>query len=550
MTQPPNSAAHVRTNIVTFEAMPNAAPPLPLKAHTLALNAISACVSVVDTDSTILLVNDAWVSYTGMAREDVIGRRVSDLPDFNNISARQIAFEECLREGKSTCVSGPYRMIDGQIRIVETHCHPYRDEDGSIQGVVRVSHDITSQTLAQAALERATQEAWTANQAKSRFLSKVSHELRTPLSAVIGFADLLAQEGTNASEASRTYANNILAAGQQLKMLIDDLLDHSQLEERRLRVTVENIAVEPVVKHVFATLHPMAQTRGVALHLVQTAHPDDVLLKADPKRLNQVLTNLVSNAIKYNREGGDVRVSCAPTGDGNVAVTVQDNGLGIPEDALDKIFEPFERLHHASGKVEGVGLGLSICKELVNLMDGDLSVRSVEGQGSVFTVTLRAANGLASAQPRPLATTPLPAPAISSAKLKLLYVEDQALNQLLMQHSLNGLGQTDLTVVNSAEQGWAMLQQQRFDAVLLDVQLPGMSGSDLLRLIRGTPEFQGLCVVAVTGLEETAPELTGFDLVLPKPWTTTWLQQALDFVCTCLHRAPLPHSESAGHPGP
>lgn len=519
-----------------------------LEAHALALHAISDFVSVLDRQSSILLVNDAWVRFTGMPRESVLGRRVSELPDFNNITARQSAVEQCLSGGLSTYVCGPYRMLDGQIRVVETHCHPYRDRSGEVQGVVRVSHDITTQTLAQAALERATQEARAANQAKSRFLSNVSHELRTPLNAVIGFADLLTRGDTPDPEASRTYVRNILAAGQQLKMLIDDLLDHAQLEGRRLNVTLEDVAAEPVVNQVFAMLQPLAQAHGVELHLGQATAPCTLPLRADTKRLIQVLTNLVSNAIKYNRSGGQVRVSVSSADQGLVAIAVEDNGPGIPTESLDKIFEPFERLHHSSGTVEGVGLGLSICKELVSLMGGTLSVSSVVGQGSCFTVTLRAADGLSAAAPPAVAAVLSPSPVAYAPKLRLLYVEDQALNQLLMQHTLSTLGQTDLRIVSSAEQGWLQLNQRPFDAVLLDMQLPGMSGSDLLRLIRSAPQLQALCVVAVTGLEDTAPELSGFDFILPKPWTTAGLQQALGFVSSFQSRTPtLPsHTELTG----
>lgn len=508
-------------------------PLADLEAHALALNAINDLVSVLDLESRIVLVNDAWIACTGMSRSLVLGQRVHDLPDFNNITARQAAVDDCLRENRSTYVCGPYRMLTGHIREIETYCYPYRNRAGDVVGVVRVSHDITEQTLARAAMERAGQQAQLANLAKSRLLSNVSHELRTPLNAVLGFTQLLQLESSGFNAQQREHLSCVQDSGQQLKMLIDDLLDHAQIEGHRLKVALQDVEVGAAISQVLKGVQSLALKHRV--HLFQRPHGEDrqpLYAQADPGRLVQVLTNLVSNAIKYNRLGGTVIVEASVADDGRVMVEVADTGLGIPPQALERIFEPFERLEHSGSHIEGVGLGLGICRELMRLMQGEVGVSSVVGQGSRFWICLRGAGEGAAEKPEALAD-PLPLLPEDRAEfrgLRLLYIEDQPLNQLLMTHAIKGMGGIHLVQAETAEEGWLQLQQAQFDAVLLDLQLPGMSGPALLQKIRSDAALRTQCVVAVTALSDDAPELFGFDLVLAKPWTLHRLREVLAYV--------------------
>jgi signal transduction histidine kinase len=225
-----------------------------------------------------------------------------------------------------------------------------------------------------------------ANRAKSEFLSRMSHELRTPLNAILGFGKLMSlDEGLTASQLD--YLNEILQAGRHLLGLVNEVLDLHQIEAGRMTVEVKDLLLAPLAQDNVDLLEPLALAAGVSLHM--NIAPDTVV-RADPKRLSQVLINLVSNAVKYNREGGFVRLESAHLADGRVQITVVDNGLGISDTAQAMIFQPFERGDADDTPVQGTGLGLTLTRKLVDLMDGEIGFESQDGQGSRFWVVLNA----------------------------------------------------------------------------------------------------------------------------------------------------------------
>ena len=415
--------------------------------------------------------------------------------------------------GDSTNLTPRYQRPghDGRMLQVVTHLAP----DG---GLVRTYTDITEREAADAALRAARDEAERANQAKSDFLSRMSHELRTPMNAILGFGQLLEadrQEPLSATQAQRVQA--LLRGGRHLLALIDDVLDIARIEAGRLQLALQPVSLALLVNDVLGLMQPLAQARGARLQqrLDPAGLPD--LVWADPTRLRQVLLNLLSNAIKFNREGGRVTVH-GHIDAGRVHLVVADQGPGILPEQLGRLFQPFERLGQ-DGAVDGTGIGLALSRSLVQLMHGEIGVRSQPGQGSEFWLQLPLAEAAPSAAP------PLPAPAAVAAaagrRTSVLYIEDNPVNLLLMEGMLAHRPVIDLRLAELPEPGLAMAEAQPPDLVLLDIQLPGIDGFEVLRRLRRMPGLAGVPVIAVSAnvmpADHALAAQAGFDAYLGKP---------------------------------
>ena len=387
-----------------------------------------------------------------------------------------------------------------------------RSPDG---GMVRTYADITEHTRAQLALTAARDDAERANRAKSAFLSRMSHELRTPMNAILGFGQLLAADGQDPlSPAQQQRVAALLRGGRHLLALIDDVLAIASIEAGRLALQMQPVDLAALATECLELMQPVAQDRGVrlALQLPPSSAPR-CTVQADPTRLRQVLLNLLSNAIKFNREGGQVRL-CVRVVDQDVRVEVADQGPGIAAEHLPRLFQPFERLDR-DGSTEGSGIGLALSHSLVALMQGEMGVHSPNDQGSVFWLRLPIATAAASAP------APAPARAVQGVRPSVLYIEDNPVNLLLMEGMLAHRPQIDLHLAELPEQGLALAARQPPDLVLLDIQLPGMDGFEVLRRLRALPGLAALPVVAVSANAMPADlalaEQAGFDAYLSKP---------------------------------
>jgi signal transduction histidine kinase len=238
---------------------------------------------------------------------------------------------------------------------------------------------------AEQAIEQAKREADRANRAKSDFLSKMSHELRTPLNAILGFGQLLQLDDLTPEQSESV--DHMLRGGRHLLELINEVLDISRIESGNLSLSPEPVDLAEVVRDTVDLIRPLAAERGIT---IQAPAPDDPTLavQADRQRLKQVLLNLASNAVKYNRHAGTIRVAYQRTSGGRVRIAVQDTGPGLSADKLARLFSPFDRLGAEETEVEGTGMGLALSKGLVEAMGGDLTADSVEGRGTTFTVEL------------------------------------------------------------------------------------------------------------------------------------------------------------------
>jgi signal transduction histidine kinase/ActR/RegA family two-component response regulator len=358
-------------------------------------------------------------------------------------------------------------------------------------------HERTLQLeMANRELAMAMEEAKSANQAKSAFLSSMSHELRTPLNAILGFAQILTSDKLPSTLAQKKeFASHILKSGRHLLTLINEILDLAKIESGAVALSMEPVALPEILQECEVMMAPLASARSVRL-----LFPDrcTVNVTADRTRLKQVLLNLLSNAIKYNREGGAVVVDCAPPAPGLVRISVQDTGMGLKPEQVRMLFQPFNRLGQEAGVEEGSGIGLVVTKRLVELMGGTIGVSSSPGVGSMFWAELKTTEPV----PSPLVGRPDPLAARAALpgrdSITLLYVEDNPANLKLVQEIIRFRPELRLLSAPDGQLGLELARAHVPDLILLDINLPGMSGFEVLRQLRADPRTAAIPAIALT----------------------------------------------------
>jgi signal transduction histidine kinase/HPt (histidine-containing phosphotransfer) domain-containing protein/ActR/RegA family two-component response regulator len=341
------------------------------------------------------------------------------------------------------------------------------------------------------------------NLAKSGFLSRVSHELRTPLGAILGFGQLLERDLVEQGE--RETLGQMLGAGRHLLAIVDDLLDLSRIESGDLRLSLEPVQVADALADAKSLIGPAATTAAVGVR--QRPVNVDLYVRADRQRLIQVLLNLVSNAVKYNRRGGNVVISAGRTDAGLVRIEVSDTGNGISEDAITRLFTPFERLDAASRGIEGTGLGLALARGLVEAMGGTLSLASEEGVGTTVSFELPVSSAAELTTPRAQRTDVAVAAGSSElgepeqglrAAISVLYIEDNPSNVRLVEKIFGLSSDLGLHVAREGSSGVALARELRPDLVLLDLHLPDIPGEQVLAALRGDAELADTPVIIVS----------------------------------------------------
>ena len=346
-------------------------------------------------------------------------------------------------------------------------------------------------------LEYSTSKAEAANRAKSDFLSSMSHELRTPLNAILGFAQLMEAGSPAPTPTQKRNLDEILKAGWYLLELVNEILDLAQIESAKLPLSLEPISLDEVVRECHAMIDPLAQKRDI-----RVAFPDfeaAYIVTADRTRVRQVLVNLLSNAIKYNKVGGTVTLHYASSTAGRIRICVTDTGAGLPPDKLTQLFQPFNRLGKETGAEEGTGIGLVVSKRLVELMGGEIGVESTVGEGSLFWIELN------------LTAEPLPvADAIRRAAVQwehihagaqprtLLYVEDNPANLMLIEGLVARLPNISLLSATDGRRGIDLARACLPDVILLDINLPGISGIQAMRILAEDPATAHIPVIALS----------------------------------------------------
>lgn len=384
-----------------------------------------------------------------------------------------------------------YRIVraDGETRWVWTRYKRVAVAPGEPELLAIVVSDITARKRAQEGEILAREEAERANAAKTEFLSRMSHELRTPLNAILGFTQLL--EMDELSVAQQESLRHIARAGRHLLGLINEVLDIARIDAGHMSLSLEPVAVSEVIHEVISLVLPLADARGLTV-IPPDEGADAQYVLADRHRITQVLLNLMSNAIKYNREDGRIVVTCEVRPDGTTSITVTDTGIGIAAEELERVFLPFDRLGRENSDIEGAGIGLALTSSLVRAMNGRIEVQSTPGIGSSFSIIAPSVErgGEVAGSPAPITPASAPdagPPAHTSRELVVAYIEDNPANMRLMESVAARRPGVRLLQAQQGRLGLDLIKSGRPDLILLDLHLPDMSGEEMLRRLRAEP---------------------------------------------------------------
>lgn len=403
----------------------------------------------------------------------------------------QAVNDESVRDRRMCTYEFRVRLPDGSYRWLASRSVPQLDSRGDVVRQVGVNWDIHERMTAEA--ERQDRlVAQRESEAKSQFLARMSHELRTPLNAVLGFAQLL-ELGGRLDDEQLEKLGHIHGAGEHLLALINDVLDLSSLDQGQMKIDLQAVPLADVAREALPIVQSLVRRHDVGIAL----GPLDGVARGDRTRIRQVLINLLTNAIKYNRPQGQVTVTSRVTDDA-VELTVGDTGRGMTPQQLNQLFEPFNRLGVEREGIEGTGIGLAVVKGLVQRMAGSIAVESEPGEGTRFTVRLP--RQPEAAAPRAVATsgdTAL-APRPRTRPGQLLYIEDNPINQLLVEELVRS--HTDLAIESCATglAGVERAARLRPDLVLIDIQLPDIDGFEVLRRLRAEPATAGVPCIALS----------------------------------------------------
>ena len=490
---------------------------------------------VHDGEGFISEVNPKACESLGYTREELLQMSVSDI-EVSMKPQEIIQGLQNLKPGESVTFEGLHRRRNQTTFPVEVNLGPINWKGRTY--LLATARDITQRKRVELELLKTKDAAEKASQAKSEFLSRVSHELRTPLNAILGFGQLLENYSNQTlSKLQYSQVNEILKAGHHLLELINDVLDLSNIEAGKMKVKIECIPLKPVLEETLGMVEPMAGDKGVTL-VSDFANLENLKVSGDRTRLKQVFLNLFTNAIKYNRDRGSVHIRGQAEGEGSVRVHIEDTGRGIPRDKQEIIFEPFQRLEYGPAPVEGTGMGLSIVKNLMTMMGGEIDVHSDGKTGSRFTVTFRSLDPQEIPHDSKAASgtslvTHLP---LGEKDYKVLYIEDNRSNLVLVEQIMQTRPKIRLLTCDHPKEGIKTARETIPDLILLDINLPDMDGYSVMKILQGYEETRDIPVIAVSAhvMQEDIDRAlsTGFTHYLPKPIQVDTLLHHIDALLT------------------
>ena len=500
-----------------------------------------------DPSGIITDVNKQMEELTGCTRDELIGAPFKNY--FTDPERAEAAIKQVLSEKKVTNFELTARARGGKHTVVSYNATTFYDRDRTLQGVCAAARDVTERNrLDQVLLEKnvelesAKSVAEQANLAKSDFLSSMSHELRSPLNAILGFAQLMESDSQPPTPVQKESLAQILVAGWHLLNLINEILDLAVIEAGTVSLSGESVSLDEVMLECRAMLEPQAQQRGISMTFPEFDTP--CFVSSDRTRLKQILINLISNAIKYNKVQGTVVVDYAVIAPDRIRINITDTGAGLPPEKLAQLFQPFNRLGQEAGGEEGTGIGLVVTKRLVELMGGAIGVDSTVGTGSVFWIELLSAappqlaleKGEAAAYDDPL-HVPHGAPLRT-----LLCVEDNPANLKLVEQLIARRPDLRLLTAVNGTLGIERARASQPEMILMDVNLPDISGIEAMEILREDPVTAHIPIVALSanamprdirkGLE------AGFFRYLTKPIKVNEFMDTLRLALECAeHRA-------------
>ena len=515
------------------------------------LNSPNFSIIATDEKGIIQLFNVGAERMLGYSAAEVVNKiNPSDIHDPDEVMARAVALSvelstpitpgfEALAFKASRGIEDIYELTyickDGSRFPAIVSITALRDEQGKIIGYLLIGTDNSVRKRVEIELISSKAIAEKASLAKSDFLSQMSHELRTPLNAVLGFAQLMESGSPLPTPGQKRSLDQVLKAGWFLLDMINEILDLALIESGTLSWSRESVSLSDVMQECQGMVAPQAQKRSIEMTFPQFDAPYFVI--ADRNRLKQVLINLLFNAVKYNKPHGRVVVDYTAGAKDSIRISVHDSGAGLAPDKLSQLFQPFNRLGKEAGVEEGTGIGLVVTKRLVELMGGVIGVDSVVGVGSVFWVELLLTSapqlGMQGADPAFLAAPPIR----TDAPLRtLLYVEDNPANLALVEELI--ARRPDLRLLSAAdgELGIELARAYLPEIILMDINLPGISGFQAMQILRVDPTTAHIPVIALSanavpseirkGLE------AGFFRYLTKPIVVGEFMDTLDVALT------------------
>jgi signal transduction histidine kinase/CheY-like chemotaxis protein len=404
--------------------------------------------------------------------------------------------------------------------------NPIIKANNQVAGFVMIFIDITEIRQAEQQLIAAKEAAERASKAKSMFLSSMSHELRTPMNAILGYSELLKDDLSEPIESfnedylddMQQYVGNILQAGWHLLELINKVLDLSRIEAGKLEVNIEKVELVELIKECLGITQPLAEKRGIKINNLTSSLPPQYAL-VDRARLKQVIINLLSNAVKYNHENGSITIEIDKSHAELLRFSVADTGIGLTEEQKEQIFEPFTRMSGLN-LIEGTGIGLTITKRLLEIMDAKIWVESEIAKGSKFIVDLPTGSVTDAEQDN------------IQGKQILLYVEDSRTNVSLVSQILKSRSNIALLSAHTGEMGLEMAQLHKPNVILLDINLPGMNGFELNQLLKQSETTKNIPIIALTAMDNQTTleqaKQAGFLTYIIKPLDIKKFLHAID----------------------
>ena len=426
-------------------------------------------------------------------------RSVDDEPDVSSRDQSVTLREDAahLREAAVTSREQEICVAEATQAASDDHMAMLQESNAHLVVAVMQAKQLAEQVkIATDQLEIAKLAAEKANLAKSNFLSGMSHELRTPLNAILGFAQLLEAGSPPPTDGQRARLQQITKAGWYLLKLVNEILDLAVIESGKLSLSLEAISLVNVMRECQTMIEPQAQKRGIHIDF----QPFDIRwhAHADRTRVQQVLINLLSNAVKYNREHSTVEVTCSMSSPERIRISVKDSGDGLSPENLAQLFQPFNRLGQEAGSKEGTGIGLVVSRQLVELMGGTIGVNSTVGAGSEFWIEL-----IRDDMPQPAAENITPAELSlqvpdNVARHTLLYVEDNPANLLLVEQIIEERPHLRMLSAMDGSHGIALARTHLPDIILMDINLPDISGIDALKILHADPTTKHIPVIALS----------------------------------------------------
>ncbi len=526
------------------------------------LNSANFSIIATDEKGIIQVFNVGAEHLLGYAAEEVINRSSpSDMHEPLEVMERAQALSleletpiapgfEALAFKASRGIEDVYELTnirkDGSRFPAIVSITALRDDYGELIGYLLIGTDNTVRKQVESDLHVALAAASSANRAKTDFLSSMSHELRTPLNAILGFAQLMESGLPHPSPSQQRSLDQILKAGWYLLELINEILDLALIESGKVTLSREPVSLAEVMQECRAMIEPQAQKRGLGLTFPQFEIP--WFVKADRTRVKQVLINLLFNAIKYNRPGGTVAVECRLAQPDTLRVSVRDTGTGIPPELIAQLFQPFNRLGKETGAEEGTGIGLVVTKRLVELMDGRIGVDSAVGVGSVFWFEMRltTAPSLTAHETEQAALARLPD---DTPPRTLLYVEDNPANLELVEQIIARRPDLRLLSAADADIGIEFARAYQPEVILMDINLPGISGVEAMKTLRADPATAHIPIIALSAnalahdIEKALA--AGFFNYLTKPIKVNAFMDALDVALKFAQTAGAAKQEAA-----